>query len=271
MTSFAKANLTSHASVGALSRPRLSPLKWNTWPILLQVLASIGLAVAMIGIFIVVAPDTAQTLMIQLQLAGHEGGHALATVVQLGQVHEITLRADGSGMVASTSSDPVFTAGGGLLLPTLMAALLIISAVTRTGTDFMCLLVAIPLFWLGFEAGPEPVVRWSLWGWATFAALTALPGIPHVLKSAGAFAIGAVLVVGIIETIDYLNEEYVTVPSEQSLAGVAEMPSDIRIIADAFNTASIADARAIILLAMFTVGFVTACIIARFLIIYRKR
>lgn len=271
MTSFAKANLTSYTSVGALSRPRLSPLKWNTWPILLQVLASIGLAVAIIGLLIVVAPDTARTLMVQLHLAAHEGGHTLATLLQLGQVHDITLRADGSGMVTSTSSDPVFTAGGGLLLPTLLAALLILSAVTRTGTDLMCLLVALPLFWLEFEAGSEPVVRWSLWGWATFAVLMALPGIPHVLRSAGAFVIGAALVIGVTESIDYLNEEYVTVPSEQSLTGLAEMPSDIRIIADAFNTASIADARAIVLLTMFAVGFVTACFIARFLIIYRKR
>lgn len=271
MTSFAKANLTSYTPVGALSRPRLSPLKWNTWPILLQVLASIGLAAAIIGLLIVAAPGTARTLMVQLHLATHEGGHALATLLQLGQVHGITLRADGSGMVTSTSSDPVFTAGGGLLLPTLLAALLILSAVSRTGTDFMCVLVAVSLFWLGFEAGAEPVVRWSLWGWATFAALTALPGIPHVLKSAGTFVIGVVLVIGVIETIDYLRVEYTTVPSDQSLTGVEEMPSDIRIIADAFNTASIADARAMVLLAMFAIGFVTACIIARFLIIYRKR
>ena len=262
----------------APKKRRLSPTKWNRWPVQLQILASTAVAISIIAAIITIMPDTAYTEKKMLSLVAHEGGHILGVLVQSGEVHNLTLRPDGSGEVHVVSKDQALSAAMGPLMPPLLAAVFFTLGALRLGTSFWLLALSLPLFWIGYAHADEPSIKWALWAWAGFAFVFAVSGLPHTFRSAALMVIAITLALGTYDALPYLWVEHVPAHSAASLTPAplsdpdpsATRLSDVRIIADALAPNNITEVRHGLITLMITFGLLAAAVIARFIYINRS-
>ena len=257
-------------------RPRLDPSKWNRWPLEVQIGSSLALAILVIVLAYLVMPNAADWAKRYLLVSSHEGGHGLVGFLSGGTVHEIILRADGSGTAVVSGHNTVATAAAGPLFPVVLGAIMVAFGVTRLWMPFLLMLVAVPLFWLGYEHHHIIEIQTTLWIWATLAIATAWFCRYHTVRSAVMLIIGGALLIGSYDGLPSLSAEWVANPS--ATPGLAlgpdapegQIPSDTRIIADAYNQPDVNEVRSVLISAMAVTLFLMASSIARFVFIYRR-
>jgi|GEM_PF-3201056 len=270
-------NLLEYQATGPRLRPRrLDPAKWNRWPLELQIGSSLALAMAVIALAYLVFPNPAEWGKRYLLVSSHEGFHGIVGFLTGGTLHNIDLRADGSGLAIVSGHHLAATAAAGALFPVLLGAILVVLGVTRMWMPFMLMFVSLPLFWLGYEHRHIIEVQTALWAWGGIAILTAWFCPYHTVRRGMVILIGAALLIGSYDALPYLWVEWVDGPMLAQGppigpgASIGQIPSDLRIIADEFNQSGIDDVRALMLSTMVVILFLAACSIARFIFIYRR-
>lgn len=254
----------------------MDPSKWNRWPLEVQIGCSLGLAILVIALAYLIMPGAADWAKRYLLVSCHEGAHGLVGVLSSGTLHEIILRADGSGTAEVSGHHTAATAAAGPLSPVVLGAIMVAFGVTRLWMPALLMLVAVPLFWLGYEHRHVLELQTTLWIWATLAIAAAWFCPYHTVRSAVMLIIGGTLLLGSYDALPYLSVEWVADPS--ATPGLAlhpgapegQIPSDTRIIADAYNQPSVKEVRAGLISAMAVILFLMACSIARFVFIYRR-
>jgi len=231
---------------------RPPPWQWGQWGSLtLQMLLAVLLAAGALFLFTTFLPDTARVAQRVLYVTFHEGSHALAALLEGGQVSELVIRPDGSGEALVISHDRALTAASGPVGPAWLAAMVILLGFIRAGNSALLLAIGITLYLIAHFYGEDIRVFWALIGWAALTGLVGFAPTGPLIKSATVLVFGFALALGVLDALPYLSiEEVETTAASLAQAMPAEAgvvseisPSDVRIVATAMGAEEIIEAR----------------------------
>ena len=259
------------------SRHRPPPWKWG-WrtPLELQMLFAAGIAFAVLYLFNLLLPDTAAFARRILYVTLHEGGHAIAGIIQGVDVQSVAIRPDGSGEAAIATGDLAFSAAAGPIVPAWVAAILTAIGFTRASNSAVLLAMGIGLYLIAYMIADDPRVFWALAGFAALACVVGFAPAGPQIKSATMLVFAGMITLGVLDALPYLSIENVDriVPALAMGEMMAEAstetnPSDVRIIATALHLDGIVEVRQVLIVLMLAGALLSILAITNFILRHR--
>ncbi|WP_237273025.1 M50 family metallopeptidase [Sulfitobacter sp. M220] len=249
--------MTSSADAAA-ARRRLSPAVWTPGaPLAGQMTVTAILGLAVTGTTWAVAPDMAGRVAHYTGSAVHELGHAAASLIQGGRVHEIALNA-GGGHAITSGGDRIASAVAGPLAVPALATAVIVAALCRWGIQVWLAVIGLGLAVLAIGAAEDVTVRWALLPTGAALAVAAIAPIYEALRASLLFCVGLALVWATIQGIPYLAS------AEAVMQDGSTVPSDTGRVADLLDV-PISDVRDALILTMVGFGLLGMAVVGRFL------
>ncbi|ETD83420.1 M50 family metallopeptidase [Rhodobacter capsulatus] len=229
-------------------------------PVLWQMTLALVLAVAVIFAAKTLLPASFAFAQRILYVTAHEGSHALASLLQGGDVSGFVIRPDGSGEVTATNHDAVFSALAGPVGPAWLAAVALMLGLVRVENTTLLLSTGTVLYVVAHCFGTDTRVFWALLSWAAVTGLIGFAPIGPLVKSVTVLIFGLTLGLAVLDALPYLWVEEVkteatplaqTLPTGDSEAETATTtPSDVRLVADVMGARDITEARRILITLM---------------------